>query len=449
MIFAGIDEAGYGPRLGPLVVAATAFRAGGGAPSAEGGPWQPVHGGAASREVGGRDQARGCGAGSDETGEAAARSRDGAGGGFDVLPPGILPGISDSKRAYSRRKGLGGLERAVLGACRACGACASNLEEFLERCCVDGGGEALSRPWYSFEELGLPRVLGEDELRRGAEEFAAALLAAEGLGRGLSSAESAEAPGSGPSSGPASRAASRGADAVDRKAGATGEVDRPGAAAVRAGSPGGEDTFGAVEARAGGAAANEGGGGKRETAGGRAAGGLEYLGASLCVVGATRYNEIVARVGNKATLLFGRASILMRDLWEKHGREGVSLTVDRHGGRKYYAGLLDIAFPEAKIEVLSESEEESCYRLSGGGRGMGLRFAARAEERDASVALASMFSKYTRELFMELFNRYWLARAGQVAATAGYWEDGERFLAEIVSSGAVTRPEAERFTRMV
>ena len=36
-----------------------------------------------------------------------------------------------------------------------------------------------------------------------------------------------------------------------------------------------------------------------------------------------------------------------------------------------------------------------------------------------------------RELFMEMFNRYWLQQIPNLRPTAGYYADGRRFLAEI------------------
>jgi len=175
--------------------------------------------------------------------------------------------------------------------------------------------------------------------------------------------------------------------------------------------------------------------------------GLEYLGSWICVVDAVRYNRIVERVGNKATLLFGRASILMRMLWREFGHEGVYLTVDRHGGRKFYGALMDIAFPHTGIDVLSESEDCSIYRLYDDGREMWVRFKVRADAADTTAALSSMWAKYTRELFMDLFNRYWLARARGVKKTAGYWGDGDRFLADLMESQVIDAGEAARFTR--
>lgn len=186
----------------------------------------------------------------------------------------------------------------------------------------------------------------------------------------------------------------------------------------------------------------------REAAAYLAASGLEYLGARMCVVDEGRYNEIISRIDNKATLLFGRASILMRRLWEDSGGETVYLTVDRHGGRKFYAGLLDIAFPKADIRILMQTDDESAYRLSGGGREMFVRFKVRAESIDSAVALSSMWAKYVRELFMRLFNDYWVERAGGLKPTAGYWVDAERFLADLRAASVITDAEIARFTRV-
>jgi ribonuclease HII len=176
--------------------------------------------------------------------------------------------------------------------------------------------------------------------------------------------------------------------------------------------------------------------------------GLEYAGTWQAVVDEVRYNEICERVCNKAVLLFGRNSILMRILWERFGLEGVYLTVDRHGGRKFYAGLLDVAFPEVEINVLGEAEDLSVYRLSGrDGRRLDVRFMVRAEAADSAAALSSMWAKYTREILMRAFNAYWLARADGLARTAGYWVDAERFLADLLAAGVVTEAEMRLFTR--
>ena len=48
-----------------------------------------------------------------------------------------------------------------------------------------------------------------------------------------------------------------------------------------------------------------------------------------------------------------------------------------------------------------------------------------------SVALASMLSKYLREGLMRRFNAFWRQYLPDVAPTAGYYGDGQRFLQDI------------------
>jgi len=46
-----------------------------------------------------------------------------------------------------------------------------------------------------------------------------------------------------------------------------------------------------------------------------------------------------------------------------------------------------------------------------------------------------MVSKYLRELFMKLLNRFWTDRVGaHLVPTAGYYTDGQRFLADIADA---------------
>jgi len=51
-----------------------------------------------------------------------------------------------------------------------------------------------------------------------------------------------------------------------------------------------------------------------------------------------------------------------------------------------------------------------------------------------SVAAASMLCKYLRESLMSRFNAFWLQHAPGVAPTAGYYNDGHRFLGDIATA---------------
>ena len=83
--------------------------------------------------------------------------------------------------------------------------------------------------------------------------------------------------------------------------------------------------------------------------------------------------------------------------------------------------------------VLTERESAACssYRLALGGRTVRIRFQRAADATDRAAALASMVAKYTRELFMEGLNGFFASRVAGLRPTAGYYEDGRRFLGEV------------------
>jgi hypothetical protein len=95
---------------------------------------------------------------------------------------------------------------------------------------------------------------------------------------------------------------------------------------------------------------------------------------------------------------------------------------DKHGGRNRYDVLMSQCFDGELAFRIKESAELSVYRLGN----MEIRFLPRAEVH-FPVALASMISKYLRELAMLRFNRFWKARIVDLKPTQGYPSDSHRF----------------------
>ena len=91
-------------------------------------------------------------------------------------------------------------------------------------------------------------------------------------------------------------------------------------------------------------------------------------------------------------------------------------------------------FPELELTVLREDENDSSYELRGGGKTMRIHFVVGADERFLPVALASMVCKYVRELLNERMNHYFVGLNPAMRPTAGYWEDGQRFVADLKTS---------------
>jgi hypothetical protein len=374
-LLVGMDEAGYGPHLGPLVVAGAAveFPAG--------------HGGASRSRADAAPDA--C------LWELLRREvrRRVAGASDRVV-------ICDSKRAYSsadREAGLAVLERAVLGFLGTSGLRPRTLADLLDAIAVrpangstdgDGGlrhgaaglcpgGAGPAEPWHRPHELALPF----------AAEAGSVAEAARLLGRGLAAA---------------------GADA-----------------------------------------------------------GRLWVN----VAAASRLNRLIEQGGrNKAAALFALTVEVLREVRRSRPEADLFVTMDQHGGRRYYAGLLAGAFPMQAVETVEESSQGSRYRVGPppgfaggrwhglpareswagcpchlvgfagakpGGRGtMHLLVTERAEERSLLVALASMAAKYVRELHMHQMNAFFRARVPGLRATAGYGRDARRFLDETASARA-------------
>ncbi len=119
------------------------------------------------------------------------------------------------------------------------------------------------------------------------------------------------------------------------------------------------------------------------------------------------------------------------------GTEPVHFFVDKHGGRNTYAAMLQEAVPGGMVVAHEEGMDRSVYSVLGFGQEMRLTFQPRADSEHFCVALASMISKYLREVLMHEFNGFWRQHLPDLKPTAGYPGDANRFYAAI-------RPVVER-----
>jgi hypothetical protein len=156
---------------------------------------------------------------------------------------------------------------------------------------------------------------------------------------------------------------------------------------------------------------------------------------SARVVLERRLNQMVAATRNKASALFSTGAIHLDHLLRTYGHQPMTIVCDRQGGREHYGSLLRLMFPDWSLEVLDERDGYADYRLhaksSGSGNAVRIIFREKAEVSCLPVALASMLSKYLREALMRRFNSFWLAHLPGVVPTAGYYNDGTRFLRDI------------------
>ena len=161
--------------------------------------------------------------------------------------------------------------------------------------------------------------------------------------------------------------------------------------------------------------------------------GVELGGLGAAVIFEDRFNQMVGVTRSKASVSFTFVAGHLMHVWDRYGEHRPTVVVDRQGGRTRYRELLAQNFEGVRVDVLEETPTCSRYLLAepGGGRSMSVSFMVDAEEAHMPVALASMVSKYTRELLMERLNGYFVERVPGLKPTAGYAKDGKRFLGDL------------------
>jgi hypothetical protein len=150
------------------------------------------------------------------------------------------------------------------------------------------------------------------------------------------------------------------------------------------------------------------------------------------IVCPSRFNALLDQWGSKGAVLgYGLAGLLADNRDPDGSTEPVHFLVDKHGGRNNYAALIQHALAEGMVVAHEESMERSRYSVLGLKRPIGLTFQPRADAEHFCVALASMVSKYLREILMREFNGFWQTHLPGLKPTAGYPGDAARFFDDI------------------
>jgi hypothetical protein len=151
-----------------------------------------------------------------------------------------------------------------------------------------------------------------------------------------------------------------------------------------------------------------------------------------------RFNQCLERWGSKGAVLGeALAGLLRANIAQDQDEDGCCFLIDKHGGRNTYAAMLQHALPDGIVVAREEGAARSVYDVLGLPRTVRIVVQPRADVDHFCVALASMFSKYVRELLMREFNDFWLRHLPDLKPTAGYPGDALRFIEAI-------RPVMER-----
>ncbi len=156
---------------------------------------------------------------------------------------------------------------------------------------------------------------------------------------------------------------------------------------------------------------------------------VELLSVHCQPVFPTDFNAGLKSAGNKATLLSNQTLKIVASL-KAMTDDDLEIVCDKHGGRSKYVSLIETHLTDQAICTGAESKQCSDYSFSDHQRDVVVRFQAGGESY-MPTALASMVSKYMREVFMKAWNQFWVGRIPDLKPTKGYPVDAKRFKTEI------------------
>ncbi len=169
------------------------------------------------------------------------------------------------------------------------------------------------------------------------------------------------------------------------------------------------------------------------------AAGVRLVALSSRAVFPEQFNRLVERFASKGAALTQQTLDLAAGVIRQLGDGPITVVCDKHGGRNRYAAALWEHFPEAApIVACEEGRRQSVYRFGPAERRLEFRFQT-GGEAFLPTALASMQSKYLRELAMRAFNAFWCRQLPGLRPTAGYPQDAKRFRQEIAPRFAELR----------
>lgn len=142
-------------------------------------------------------------------------------------------------------------------------------------------------------------------------------------------------------------------------------------------------------------------------------------------------NEIFNKGVNKSELSLLKIGALIESVVAVHPREKITFSIDKQGGRQFYSNFISDIFPFEPFEIIKETPDASEYMLEKNGQTIIFGFYKKGDSLYEEISMASILAKWLRETFMNSFNSYWLSYNNKIQPTAGYPEDGKRFIKEM------------------
>lgn len=150
------------------------------------------------------------------------------------------------------------------------------------------------------------------------------------------------------------------------------------------------------------------------------------------VVCPAQFNALTASWKSKAgSMIYALHALIQQCRDAIPEGDSIRFYVDKHGGRNAYAALLQEGIPDGFVIAEQEGALMSLYRIHGIPSEVRISFQPRADAEHFCTAVASIVSKYLREVLMMELNRFWNEHIPELRPTAGYPVDALRFLEDI------------------
>jgi hypothetical protein len=157
---------------------------------------------------------------------------------------------------------------------------------------------------------------------------------------------------------------------------------------------------------------------------------IRFAGAQVSIIEPAEFNDGIRRLSNKADLLWEASGRLIKNCADKYAAKNpVIIRAGKQGGRNYYLDGLRDLFGGQAVRASGQGFDRSSYLIGvGPPAGLAVSFIRNGDASEFVIALASIFSKYYRELSMLKLNGFFMSRLPSLKPTAGYYPDSRRFI---------------------
>ncbi|MBI5778319.1 MAG: hypothetical protein HZA49_02560 [Planctomycetes bacterium] len=157
---------------------------------------------------------------------------------------------------------------------------------------------------------------------------------------------------------------------------------------------------------------------------------IRFRDAQVSIIEPADFNDGIQRLQNKADFLWEISGNLIKHCIDKYSHDNILVVrAGKQGGRNYYFPHLQRLFTDKTVRPVMQGFNNSSYTI--GSKSQVTAVVSFIKDGDASefvIALASIFSKYYRELAMFQLNRLFQSHIPSLKPTSGYHTDSRRFI---------------------